>query len=250
MYCSAPALAEPITYGDKMGADVWYRNISEDANTAGDEPPLFGEPDVNGNSLNFDPVGFSASSENGGTDQTDGQLNFMVEPKDKGSYAINNIKIKELGDTGLVRSNDNEAFTEANLFVHAEIVEIDGESIDPISVDRTGVFSPMDGSYRLSVIGGTDFDTAWMGSAYLDLVASPEYQAYLDGLDMLPQVGITKVNIALDNRLKALSQEGTSAVIAKKDQLIITTNIPEPASSMLAITGILATLLNLGRRRG
>jgi hypothetical protein len=40
----------------------------------------------------------------------------------------------------------------------------------------------------------------------------------------------------------ALSQAGTSALIAKKDHVIISTNVPEPATWCLALIGIVATM--------
>jgi hypothetical protein len=44
--------------------------------------------------------------------------------------------------------------------------------------------------------------------------------------------------VNLDNVLVATSEAGTSAIIAKKDFFIITTNIPEPASCSLVLLAL------------
>src|SRR3954447_22415759 len=69
-----PALSAPINYGNFAGATVTYTQVTEDANSAGDNPPLFGPPTVSGDSIDFDPVGFNAANANGGADLTDGNL--------------------------------------------------------------------------------------------------------------------------------------------------------------------------------
>src|SRR3972149_8732846 len=74
------AQAAPINYGSFAGSTVDYLSVTEDANSAGDAPPLFGEPAtlgpvtpgypavpcvlcaIPGNSLDFDPTGFRASA--------------------------------------------------------------------------------------------------------------------------------------------------------------------------------------------
>ena len=56
---------------------------------------------------------------------------------------------------------------------------------------------------------------------------------------IVPQLGVTKISVNFNNTLVAISQIGTSANIAKKDNgIIITTNIPEPTSCLLAAFGL------------
>ena len=54
--------AAPINYGDFDADTVIYLQVTEDANSPGDSPPLFGAPVVSGNSIDFNPVGFSAAA--------------------------------------------------------------------------------------------------------------------------------------------------------------------------------------------
>ena len=63
------------------------------------------------------------------------------------------------------------------------------------------------------------------------------------------QFGATKVSVNLDNTLVALSEDGTTSFIAKKDAdgLTITTNIPEPSGGALALVAALA--MGIRRRR-
>jgi hypothetical protein len=77
-----PSLSAPINYGNFMGNTVMYTQVTEDTNSPGDSPPLFGAPTVSGNSLDFNPVGFDANSTGGsGPDITDGQLLFGIMAK-------------------------------------------------------------------------------------------------------------------------------------------------------------------------
>ena len=61
--------------------------------------------------------------------------------------------------------------------------------------------------------------------------------------------GATKVTVNIDNVLVATSQAGTSATIAKKDFITITTNIPEPASACLILMAAAAGLVTCRQRR-
>ena len=61
--------------------------------------------------------------------------------------------------------------------------------------------------------------------------------------------GATKVTVNLDNTFSAATvQAGTSATIAKKDFITITTNIPEPAYGWLCSCVAMAAGM-LARRR-
>ena len=79
-WCSQPAPGAQVNWGSHMGTNVTYVNVMEDSGAS--EPlPLFGPPTVTGNSIDFNPLGFDASSANGGSDITDSNLVFMVEAK-------------------------------------------------------------------------------------------------------------------------------------------------------------------------
>lgn len=245
--CVALALAASqanaaMVYGNFSGDTVDYIAVTEDTNT-GDTLPLFGAPTVSGDSLDFDPVGFSASSSGGGApDFTDGQLSFMIEAKS--GNVINSLLLTEAGDTSLGRGlgSLDDAETEVTADIFIDILEVDGVPINQINVSGAMTFTPSSGSYSLSGDGGgsSAFQTSWTGSYFVDF------------LPVLTANGITgdvtKVSVNLDNTLRAASATGSSAFIAKKDfdgGVNITPNpdqnmIPEPATVTLAALGMLA----------
>jgi hypothetical protein len=89
--------------------------------------------------------------------------------------------------------------------------------------------------------GGPLFNSQWSGMLLVDI----DQALVSAGVNF--ELGATRVNVDLDNTLVALSQAGTSSLIAKKDHMIITTNIPEPASWGLVMVGMFAGAM--GRRR-
>jgi PEP-CTERM motif len=241
------ALAAPINYGDFTGTNVKFLQVTEDALTPGDVPPLFGAPIVSGDSMDFNPVGFNATHANGvgPADITDGQLKFEVEAKNKTTGAINNIKFQEAGDTTLAGIGNNGTFTSVTSDVFFNITEINGgaPAIPIPGFSLAQVFSPQGGFYGLGNNGGGPFfHTQWMGMLLLDLNLVLANNGYAPGNR------VTKLSVNLDNTLVALSQPGTSALIAKKDTgVIITVNIPEPATCCLALFGLVGLLI--ARRR-
>ena len=253
----APAvIAAPINYGDFMGDNVMYLDVSEEANSVGDTAPLYGPPVVVGDSLDFDPLGFDASATGfGGNDITDGQLSFGVMAKP--GKILTSLSISEAGDTtllGLVPINSIGAYTSVTATGVLDIFESLGVPINNISVPFSLTFTPSDGDYILGVdgAGGPRYHTIWEGSVFLDLNAILAANGF-------PNRRATKISINMDNVLTALSEENTFAVIAKKDVggLSITINgpnpnpggnpdIPEPASVVLAALGLLGVAA--GRR--
>lgn len=240
-FCVASSHAAPINYGDFAGNTVTYHMVREAANSAGDVAPLFGAPTVSGDSLDFDPVGFGASTTGGGVDITDGNLAFMV--KAKPGNAINNIQIAERGDTTLAGFGSDTTFSAVTMHGILNINEVDFAGINTIAIPiEITNFSPSGGSYGLGTDGGGGplYASSWVGSLLVDLTTSnPTVAAAFASQGIVPQVGVTKISVNFNNTLIAISQAGTSATIAKKDNgIIITTNIPEPTSCLLAAFGL------------
>ena len=242
----AALLATPINYGDFAGDTVVYLQVTEDANSAGDVPPLFGQPTVSGDSLDFNPVGFNASATGAsGVDITDGNLAFGIEAKDL--HIIDTIQFSEAGDTTLAGLGTNNTRTVITSEVFIDILEIDGVSVNQINIQDQLVFTPSNGDYLLGTDGGGGpfYQVDWQGNLTVDLT-----QALIDrGISF--NFGVTRATLNLDNTLVALTENGTQAFIAKKDAdgLTITVNIPEPATWGLALIGLAATLLVRRLRR-
>lgn len=234
-----------------MGNTVTYQMVREAANSAGDSAPLFGAPTVSGDSLDFDPVGFGASTTGGGVDITDGNLAFMV--KAKPGNAINNLQISEAGDTTLAGFGSDTTYSSVAMRGILNISEVDFAGINTISLPISiSNFSPSGGTFGLGTDGGGGplFASGWTGSLLVDLTTSnPVIAAAFASQGIVPKTGVTKISVNFDNTLIAISQVGTSATIAKKDNgVIIRTNIPEPTTGLLVALGL--ALCGMVTRRG
>ncbi len=227
------ASASSLNYGDKIGADIIYRQVSEDSVT--DPVPLYGNPAISGNALLFTPVNFGAFASNGSLDLTDSTLTTMIEAKP--SRVIKQIAFAEAGDYALIGSGTaaTSAIVRAPYFVR--IVEVNGAPITPILFTNSLTFTPSGGDYFLPGDAGSGI--TFTGSTLIDVDA------------ILAAHGVTgeatKVYFSMDNQLTATSEQGTISFIKKKtaDGVTITTLVPEPAS-LSALAGV--TLI-LRRRR-
>jgi len=232
--CVSP-VAGAFSYGTIPGVNVVYEEVQEDSNTD-PEVQLYGEPVTAGNALEFSPVSFGAYATGvGGIDLTDGTLAAAIVAK--ANNVIEKVQFAEAGDWTLAGNGTRatNASVSASLFVR--VVEIDGVSVDPISLNADLTFSPSDGTYNL--VEDPGFTEIWTGGIEVDVSA------------MIAAAGntgkATKVLITLDNSLCAASEAGTVAHIKKKEinGLSITAIIPEPATLCLLAAGALW----VGRRR-
>ena len=116
-------------------------------------------------------------------------------------------------------------------------------------------FTPSGGTYFLGTDGGGGpiYHTPWSGCVTLDIDAILIANGFIiPPGPMDPERGATKISIDLDNTLVAVSQDGTSSVISKKDfgGITIRTNVrtepggepevPEPAAFVLVGLGLWA----------
>ena len=240
-----------VMHGNFPATTVDFLDVTEETllSTSGKPDGLFGAPTVAGDSLDFDPIGFSASSTGGGpSDILDVQLKFMIQAKD--GNAISSILLTEAGDTTLDNGfSSDDALTRVTANIFVDILEIDGVGVAGIDFTGDMEFMPSDGDYQLSVDnpGGSSLNTSWTGTYFQELGAI---------LAMNGRTGnVTKVSVTLDNTLTATSAAGSTAFIAKKDAdgIVITVNpdemeIPEPTSLLLGL-GSLFVLVG-ARRRG
>jgi hypothetical protein len=225
-----------INYGDFVGSTVHYLQVTEAANSVGDTAPLFGPPTVTGDSIDFDPVGFSASATGAsGVDLTDGNLKFDILAKP--TFGISSLKLTEAGDTTLAGFGTDATFSSVTTNIFIDIKEVDGVGINQINYSTTMSFTPSGGTYGMASDGGGGplFNTNWSGVAMIDI------DQILADAGVPFTRGATLVTVNLDNTLVALSENGTSSLIAKKDADGVTiTVIPEPSSAILALLGSLA----------
>ena len=235
------AHAVPINYGNFVGITVSYLQVTEDSGT--DPTPLFGAPNLAGDTLDFNPVSFNSNSTGaGGVDITDGTLAFMVDAKQ--NKFIDELQFSEAGDFTLAGFGGIGTFASVTSDLFIDIVEVDGNSINAISIITAMTFAPSDGDWDVFNDGpGPLVQGSWTGSVDVDLT-----QVLIDeGIDFIS--GVTKVNVTLDNTLTTLSEDGTSSFIAKKDAkgLSVTAVIPEPSTGLLLGLGM--ALISAGRRK-
>jgi len=229
--CCQAIQAAPINYGDFAGDTVMYLGVTEDSGT--DPVPLYGAPNVFGNTLDFNPVSFnSTASGAGGVDITDGTLALMMTSKP--GHFIDMIKFDEAGDVTLAGFGGAGTFASVVANFNIEIQEVDGAGIGSILIQASMVFTPSNGDYDQAADGGGGpaFNTAWSGLLMVDIE-----QALIN--NNIPFVnGATKISVVLDNTLTATSEAGTSVFIGKKDiGGVGITVIPEPATLGLLTLG-------------
>jgi len=239
----SPAFAATINYGTYAGSDVTYVFVTEDSGAA--PLPLFGLPTVTGNSIDFNPVGFDATSgPAGGNETTVSNLAFMVVAN-SGAH-IGSIAFSEAGDTTLAGAVPPASMGTATAVSAAGTVtihEVDFAAITPIVRPVALTFTPSGGTYSLGVDGGglPIFHTQWSGSATVNL------DQILTQAGVPFSSGATKISIDMNNTLTAASESGTWAVIAKSDFggiaiAVQVRRVPEPTALSLAGLGLLALM--------
>ena len=230
------AHAAPINYGDFVGSTVTYKQVTEDSLT--DPGPLFGAPTLVGDSLDFNPLSFGATTTGGGVDLTDGQLLFGIWAQ-AGSF-IEEVQLSEAGDYTLFGAGTVNTKASVGLSGTIDVIEIDGVAWGgaPINIPFSGAFAPSGGTYDL--VNDPGIGVNWSGLVAVDI------EQYLVD-NSIPFVnGATKVTVNLDNTLVAASEMNTTAIISKKDfDGFSVTVIPEPSTGALLALG----LTTLARRR-
>ena len=229
-----------INYGDFAGTTVTYLDVTE-SSPSGDPLPLFGAPTVSGNTLDFNPTAnFAASASGaGGTDQTDGKLDMGIHAQ-TGNF-IPEVQFSEAGDFTL-GGFANDAFVSVTATLFVDVFEVDGAPINTIAGIYSMTFTPSNGDFQLSNpidnpgalpgIGGP-----WNGGVSIDIdqLLTDESVEFVNGA--------TKVGVVIDNTLLAVSQDGTTAEIRKKDfKGLSITVVPEPTTAALGMLGLLGLL--------
>lgn len=157
--------AAPINYGDfddvANGGEVLYLQVTEDANSPGDEAPLFNAPDVVGDVLDFDTSGFSAGASNGDIDLTDGQLNFDFETAD--GSGITSLLIEEGGDYKFFSGTAPATSVNFDIIGEVMITEVNGFALPP-----AGIVVPFSANGAVTS-SGTIPSTDWSLSVLVEL---------------------------------------------------------------------------------
>jgi len=222
---ASAANAATINYGDfNAPGGIMFQQVIESSGT--DPVPLYGPPTPFAVGLDFDPTAFVASATSGGADITDGQLNFTVMGAP--GVGIGSINLFERGDYTLVGTGTIATKALAGAIINATITQINGLPVAPISVPASNA------SVGFNLVANAGIVQPWsLGTGLV--------------FNLPPGQFATKVEIAIDNSLVAISEAGSVAFIAKKDfRIDIMPRVPEPTS--LVLTG-LASMVGLAWRR-
>lgn len=225
---SAVANAATISYGD-FNAPPSTMFLGVEESSVGSPLPLYGPPAPFETGLDFDPKNFVALSAGGGpADITDGQLNFTVM-----SPGLLSLDLFEAGDYTLVGTGTPATFVTAAATIHATVTQINGVNVAPI------VLATPNASFNASLPANIGALQPWSLGVAIDIAGQlPAGQ------------NATKVDIVIDNQLIAASQPTSAAFIAKKEFIITTEIVPEPATLGLACLALCGTALAARRRRG
>jgi hypothetical protein len=230
---SSVANAASISYGNfgpTPPGTAMFLNVTE--SSASDPVPLYGPPTPFPDGLDFDPAAFSAFSaagSGGGGDITNGQLNFTVM-----GPAIAVVNLFEAGDYSLVGTGTAATSVFAGAIIRGTVTQINGVNVTPI------VLTPMNSSVGYNLLANPGVVQPWSLSTTLNVGAQ------LAGLGLGTA---TKVEIAIDNQLIALSEPLSAAVIDKKE-FIIDIEVPEPSTFAMAGMALAGLGLTASRRRG
>jgi len=245
---TASSHAASINYGNFPASTVMYTDVTESSDT--DPVPLFGTPTVSGDSIDFTPVEFAASSllHVPAVDHTDGHLVFgvMANP----SKTIESISFEEGGGLTVGGFGTDATFVDVSAFGGIDVFQVDGQGISKLTIPIYLTFSfgnnagfNDNGTWQLASQGFVNDE--WSGGQTIDIADYLHTHGYPNAK------GATKIMVALDNKLYAQSEIEGSATIDKKDfgGLSVTVNapvVPEPTTLTLAALGGLALMV---RRR-
>jgi hypothetical protein len=231
VFVATSARAAVIVYGNfgPIPPGISFLGVQESSGT--DAVPLYGPPTPSAApGLDFNPVNFVASSTGANADVTDGQLNFSV----KAAGGIGELSLFEGGDYSLNGIGSAPASVFAGLSMRLTITEVDNVAVAPINVPVS--------ANSFSANSPPNAFAGW------NLGLLQTLQAALVGVPHT--IGATKVDVAIDNDLTAISSVNSTALIAKKEfQVAVNSDIsqisPEPGALLvgMAVCGF------LGRRR-
>ncbi len=228
-------------YGSFAGSTVIYQNVSENSGT---DPGQYymGTPQVFGDTLDFNPV-YSVSVSGGAVKVRDAQVNFDIQAKP--GFGVEGLVFSEQGDFTMAGNGTASTLVDVSAAFFIDILEVDGVAINPVGLTLNMLFSPnANGTFDLVGAGGPPLASGiWTGSIIVDLDSALTQANVPYGL------GATKVSVALDNTLTAISEQTTQAFIAKKDAKGLSiTVVPEPTSVALAFLGLVGMSLTMRRR--
>jgi hypothetical protein len=226
------AQAASISYGNSpnIPPGVMFLDVTESSGT--DPVPLFGPPSYFVTGMDFTPTTFVASGAGGGADITDGQLNYTV----MSNNGLLGISVFEAGDFSLAGVGGAATQVLAGAIIRATVTQLNGVNIAPVPL------LPSSASVAFNLAANPGIVQPW--SLGVGLNVAGQVQALFG-----PAAKATKVDVAIDNSLLAISQPGTIAFIAKKEFLVDHDAVPEPTTAALVGVALCGLGLSAARKR-
>ncbi|MGW8256892.1 MAG: hypothetical protein ACWGMZ_05355 [Thermoguttaceae bacterium] len=242
-FCCGILLAANFSYGDFIGADFTFTDLSEtfiSTTYVPDDVHTFGTPYTTGNKLAFNGTNFSSiTSGIDGVDMTDGKLDVTIVAHP--GKALTNLKVYESGAYHSLPKNGGAGTTAtvAMLGATLEIMEVDGVPVNLPLINGTMVFAdpanppPQPDTKTFQKTAGKRMSGNWAGNMVFNNIGQ-----YLDNT-MYEGKRVTKARLVFDNILATNTDAaGVYSYIDKKRiEIIPTLYVPEPALLLMFVTG-------------
>jgi hypothetical protein len=213
-----------INYGNfgPVPPGVSFLQVEESSGT--DPVPLYGPPTPFATGLDFNPANFLATAAGGTVDITDGQLNFTV----LSTLPITTLNLSERGDYTLGGSGTAVTEVKAGAIILATVKAINGINVAPINLP------PVNGSVGFNLAANPGIAQPWSIGAVLNVAGQ------------VP--GATRIDVAINNAMLAVSQTSSVALIAKKDFIFRVGTIPEPTTVLMTLSALIIGFTALRKR--
>jgi hypothetical protein len=251
------ANAATNNYGNIVGPNIMYLNVVEQTNQFPGPAPatLFGAPQLAGDNLDFNPLGFSGSAQNGDFLVQDGLLSIDQIMTNSPLGNISKLTINE-GGGWIVVGGPNAATATATLvtgpILVAQLNGVNGPvnvSVNPtytFSHTQTGAVAFAQGTNSLSFASN-----GGVGNGSWGITATYDIAAAITAAGLPAGTRVTKLGtLALDNQLVRDTDPNSFSYIDKKFfSISVVTAIPEPSTILLGLMGGVGLVLGSRKMR-
>lgn len=217
LVATSASQAASINYGSSpvIPPGVSFLNVTE--SSVSDAVPLYGAPTYVITGMTFTPnLAFSASSNGGGADLTDGQLNFTIATT--GGLGVTDVNLNEGGVYSLTGAGTAATQTIGGANLSVTVTEVNGVAVAPIVLPTSSA------TVGFNLAANPGANQPWAVGISIDVAAAL-------GVNQRA----TRVDVVVDNALAAASQVGSTASIFKTAFGIdIDTDVPEPTAAVMA----------------
>jgi hypothetical protein len=251
------ATAATNNYGNLVGPNIMYLNVVEQTTQFPGPAPatLFGAPQLAGDNLDFNPLGFAGSVQNGDFLVQDGLLSIDQIMTNSPLGNISKLTINE-GGGWIVVGGPNAATASATLVTGPVLVaQLNGVN-GPVnvSVSPTYTFSHTQTGAATFVQGTNSLSFAsngGVGNGSWGITATYDIAGAIAAAGLPAGTRVTKLGtLALDNQLVRDTDPNSFSYIDKKFfSISVVTAIPEPSTILLGIMGGVGLVLGSRKMR-